>query len=176
MATPSEMQHEMLTRLDAVEARLRDHLAQGKPSGYTIPDQATGEQWDAGQVWSHLAEILGYWWGEVVGVVVTAASDEPVPFGRVKSNEGRIEAIAARRHDDPEDLFAACDREIERWRRWLDGEVTDADWTRVGRHQSLGDMDLHRMLDEFVVGHLEQHADQLDQLRTEPLPDLAAGS
>ncbi len=171
-SSPAARREEMLDRFDVVEGRLRHHLALGSPAGYTRPDAKTGEQWDAGQVWSHLAEILPYWYGEIVDVVVAAGSDEPVPFGRIKSNPGRIAAIAERRDLDPTENFALCEAGMAQWRAWLADTATDEDWGRVGRHQSLGDMDLHRMLDEFVVGHLEEHADQLDQLRDEPLEDL----
>ena len=38
------------------------------------------------------------------------------------------------------------------------------DWRRVGRHSTLGEMDVARQLSEFHVGHAEQHLDQLDGL------------
>ena len=38
------------------------------------------------------------------------------------------------------------------------------DWSRVGLHSTLGEMDIARQLDEFHIGHYEQHADQLDEL------------
>jgi hypothetical protein len=34
----------------------------------------------------------------------------------------------------------------------------------VGRHQTLGDMTIERQLEEFHIGHVEQHLDQLDGL------------
>ncbi len=35
----------------------------------------------------------------------------------------------------------------------------------MGAHPRLGDMPLAQIVEEFVVGHLEEHADQLDLLR-----------
>ena len=43
--------------------------------------------------------------------------------------------------------------------------LSPVDWTRVGRHETLGVMDLWQFLDRFVTGHYHEHADQLDQLR-----------
>jgi hypothetical protein len=34
----------------------------------------------------------------------------------------------------------------------------------VGRHQTLGDMSIDRQLEEFHIGHVEQHLAQLDAL------------
>src|SRR5438552_1680541 len=61
MATNPTPAAHFLTRLDAVELRLDAHARSEPPTGLTDPDPPTGEQWDAGQVWSHLAEILYYW-------------------------------------------------------------------------------------------------------------------
>ena len=48
-----------LSRLDAVEARLR---ALATPTeGLTGPDPATGEQWEAAQVWGHVTEFIPFW-------------------------------------------------------------------------------------------------------------------
>ena len=38
------------------------------------------------------------------------------------------------------------------------------DWAKRGVHPTLGVMAVPRIFDEFVVGHLEQHAGQLDGL------------
>ena len=51
-----------LARLDAVEARLAA-LAESSPppDALTGADPSTGERWDRGQVWAHLAEFIPYW-------------------------------------------------------------------------------------------------------------------
>lgn len=155
-----------LARLDAAERRLADHAAAGAPGGLTDPDPPTGERWDAGQVWAHLAEFLPYWMGELTKVVTTwvGAPGEPVPFGRTKKDEGRIAAIERRRHEDPAALMAEVRGHVAVWRSWLAGLHQSA-WSAVGRHPTLGDLDMDEMLRHFVVGHLEEHADQLDALR-----------
>lgn len=49
-----------LARLDAVERRLEAHAARS-PAGLSEPEPVTGERWDAGQVWAHVAEFIPYW-------------------------------------------------------------------------------------------------------------------
>ena len=87
-----------IDRIDAVDARLVAH-ATTPHSGHTDPDPGGEEVWDANQVWAHLAEIGGFWLTELEKVV-DAASDEPVPFGRVKTDPARIAAIAQGRRRD----------------------------------------------------------------------------
>ena len=47
----------------------------------TAPDPPTGERWEAGQVWAHVAEFIPYWLGEAA-LVVDSGRDAPVPFGQ----------------------------------------------------------------------------------------------
>lgn len=154
-----------LARLEAVEGRLADHAAAGAPGGLTDPDPPTGERWDAGQVWAHMAEFLPYWMGELTKVVTThARTAEPVPFGRTKKDPDRIAGIERRRHEEPAALMAEVRGHVAVWRTWLAGLHPSA-WSAVGRHPTLGDLDMDGMLTHFVVGHLEEHAEQLDALR-----------
>ena len=48
--------------------------------------------------------------------------------------------------------------------RGLIAGLSASDWEFEVRHQSLGVMALPRAMEEFLVGHLEAHADQLDRL------------
>ena len=152
-----------LVRLDAVEKRLmRDYSP--RSGALTAPDTKTGEQWDAGQVWAHLAEILAYWLKQA-SMVIAAYSSRPVPFGRIKSDAGRIAAIAEDRHVSQEVLRERLRVHIAELRTFLQ-ERTETDWLARGQHQTLGVMDLEKIVDEFMVGHLEEHAKQLDDLES----------
>ncbi len=84
------------------------------------------------------------YWIEQARKVIDAHSPDTVPFGRVKSDAGRIAAIERDRTDSQ--------------------ERTAADWLARGQHQARGVMDLAGIVDEFMVGHLEEHADQLHDL------------
>ncbi|TMC49396.1 MAG: DinB family protein [Chloroflexi bacterium] len=150
---------DLLMRLDAVEARLAS-LAVESVGGLTDADPATGERWDAGQVWAHLAEFPGYWLGQA-RLVVERWRDEPVPFGRVKTDPERLAAIENERMAAPSLLLDRVHAQLDALRSWLRELPGDA-WDAVGLHVRLGEMGLARTLDEFVVGHLEEHAAQLE--------------
>ena len=62
----------------AAEPADRDHrFGHGKAealAGLTDPEPGTGERWDAGQVWAHLAEFVGFWLAQASHVVERAAA------------------------------------------------------------------------------------------------------
>jgi histidinol-phosphate aminotransferase len=148
-------------RIDVADARLVEHRSRPH-HGLTQPDPGGTERWEVAEVWGHLGEIGGYWLVELQGVI-DAGSDEPVPFGRVKSDLGRLAAIAAGRQQDAGALMLEARRNLAALRAYVAGLSTE-DWRRVGRHATLGDMDVPRQLEEFHVGHVEQHLAQLDDL------------
>ncbi|HUR78539.1 MAG TPA: hypothetical protein VMZ22_11365 [Acidimicrobiales bacterium] len=127
--------------------------------GLTAADDATGERWEAGQVWAHLAEFGGYWLGELDKVLDGAAE-----FGRVKSDPARVAAIEAGRHLPVSAHVEIVERALDVLRARLLA-MTDDDWKRVSRHQTLGEMTIDDQLQHFHVGHYEEHADQLESLR-----------
>ena len=162
----SNISADMLQRLDAVEARLRALAATSRDSVHghlTAPDKPSGEQWEWGQVWAHLAEFVPYW-VEQSRAVIAAHSGEPVPFGRTKADAGRIAAIERDRDVDVAHLWSRLQAQIAGLRAFL-AALPDSAWSARGLHSTLGVMPLERVVDEFLVGHLEQHADQLDSLR-----------
>jgi hypothetical protein len=153
----------LLSRLADVERRLTAHADEPLPSGLTDPDEGGEERWEAGQVWAHLAEFPGYWLAQAERVIALP-TNEPVPFGRVKTDAGRLEAIERDRNTDPHAL-------LERVRKSLAG-VSEAArawpaeaWTRRGAHPARGQMTVDQIVERFIVEHLEEHADQLDALK-----------
>ncbi len=154
---------ELLERLDLVEARLRGHAARHFPADVlTEPDPPTGERWEAGQVWAHLAEFIPYWLRETAQVIDRRGL-EAVPFGRTKSDPVRIAAIERDRRSDRAGLWNRIAADIAALRSFL-ARLDDRDWNAQGLHPTLGRMDTAAIVHEFLVGHLEQHADQLDGL------------
>ena len=152
----------LIARMEDAERRLAEHAARPLPTALSEPDPGGDERWEAGQVWAHLAEFPPFWLSQLRRVV-DAGSDEPVPFGRVKTDPGRLEAIERERHTDPAAL-------LERVRASL-AEVSDtvrslsaAEWNARGLHPTLGEMNAERIVERFIVGHLEEHADQLDSM------------
>jgi hypothetical protein len=73
----------------------------------------------------------------------------------------RLARIEEGRLRSPGDLLQAMDTGIEdavSFMRGLGADQLELD----GTHPSLGKMSVSAAIEEFVVGHLEQHADQLE--------------
>ena len=156
------MQHMgLLARMAVAEGRLAA-FAERPPPGLTDADPATGERWDAGQAWAHVAEFVPYWQGEMERVLAGRGT-EPVPFGRTTEDPGRVGAIEAGRHEPPTEQMARLAGALMLLRTYLVG-LSEAQWSTRGRHERRGEMTVAEILDRFVVSHLEEHADQLEKL------------
>ena len=150
-------------RVEALRERLDALAALPQPAGLTDPDPDTPEErWDAPQVWAHIAEFVGYWHAQISDVV-RQFDGAPVPFGRVKTDAGRIAAIETGRHRpisalarDTSDAIADFDKYLAT----LDSEA----WQARGLHQVRGVMDVPAMIERFVINHLDEHAAQLEGL------------
>jgi hypothetical protein len=154
-----------LARLDAVEQRLAQHAAHDGAAvsdRRTDADPGTGEQWEWGEVWAHLAEFVPYWVDQA-RLVIHSYDGEQVPFGRIKSNPERVAAIERDRRTSVESLWQRTRADVSDLRAFLRA-LPDRAWDARGLHQTLGVMPLPHIVDEFMVGHLEQHAAQLDGL------------
>jgi len=154
---------ELLQRLDLVEERLAVCAAPDTTrNALTDADPSSGERWDAGQVWAHLAEFIPFWIDQTQ-LVVDRYTDEPVAFGRVSTDPGRLGAIERDRTQPISVLWIATHSDLETLRLFIE-ELDESAWSARGLHTTRGVMDVQRILDEFLVGHLEEHADQLDSL------------
>lgn len=151
-----------LERLDAVEERLAG-LADAPGSGLTPADPSTGEQWEAGQVWAHLAEFIPYWLAQAERLV-HARTPGPQPFGRTKADRDRIAAIERGRGEPVPVHWQQLSEDLNDLRAFL-RELPLSGWEVRGRHETLGVMPMERIVEEFLVGHLEEHAAQLESLK-----------
>jgi hypothetical protein len=149
---------EFTERLRAAAARIRADAPEFRPDQLTAPDAASGERWDRGQVLAHVAEMLPYWIAQVE--MVLAAGGSGAPFGRVKSDPDRIAAIEEDRAIDVEELLDRIDDGVDEAALSM-RRLTPADLACTGRHSTRGVMTVSQILEEFVVAHLEEHADQL---------------
>ena len=159
---PSDWVEAVIPRLDAVEARLSDLARAPAPGGLTSPDESTGEQWERGQVWAHLAEFVPYWLGELKRI--HAADGERVPFGRTTTDPGRLAGIEKGRTARIDDLLPGISAAIDETRRML-RDTPPAHWTRTGQHPSRGEVAARTVVERFIVDHVEEHASQLESLR-----------
>jgi len=156
-----EQETEFQRRLAAVGARLRD-LAQRRLDGLTDPDPASGERWEAGQVWAHIAEFIPYWIAQAEKVLA-AESPDPVPFGRTRTNPERAAAIERDRHRGTPPLWHDIREDLNDLRAFL-AEIPEHGWRVRGLHPALGIMPVVQIVEQMLVGHLEEHAAQLERL------------
>lgn len=155
----------LITRLDVAEARLAGLSRVPFPRGQTDPDPGAEETWDAAQVWAHIAEFVSYWTDQARDLA-TAPGDMTPNFGRMKTDQGRIDAIARDRSLPREKLWQKVHDGIEASRAYFSSLTADQ-LSRTGVHPTRGTVDVPFILEQFVVKHLEEHADQLDKLAPE---------
>jgi hypothetical protein len=150
-----------LERIDSVQRRL---AAVAVPrEGLTEADPDTGERWEAGQVWGHLAEFIQYWL-EQAGDVIDAFHGEPVAFGRPRNDPARAAGIEQGKSAPLSLLTGAVHSDLETLRTFL--HALPEGWQNaVGLHPRLGPIAAPRILEDFLVSHLEEHVTQLENLR-----------
>jgi hypothetical protein len=160
MSLMADLIQSWLERIRDVEARLEAVAIPAE--GLTEADPATGEQWEAGQVWGHIAEFIQFW-VEQAGDVVDAYQGEPVPFGRTRTDPTRLAGIEQGRHVTIDNLWKEVHGDLADLRSFLTALPTG--WSEsVGLHSTLGPVPTERVIENFLVGHLEEHAAQLEGL------------
>jgi hypothetical protein len=121
-------------------------------------DHSPEATWGPREILAHLGEMLPYWLGEAERILEGAV--QPAPFGRVATNDGRLATIGRDRTLPLRELIARVQAGIEHWRqRW--SELDAASRGRSGVHVALGALTVEDVATRFVVGHLEDHLDQL---------------
>ncbi len=155
----------LIARMQAAETRLAAHAAAERP-GLTRADEATGERWERGQVFAHLAEFPTYWVGQIRAILAArvAGEPEPIPFGRMKTDPGRLGPIEARRDEDPLGLLRDVDSGIGAASGLCRSLTRPTTGRRAACIRRLGSMTVAQIVARFLVDHLEEHAAQLDEL------------
>jgi DinB family protein len=114
--------------------------------------------WGPPETLAHVAEMLPFWLGEIERIVDGRA--DPVPFGRVATDQLRLLVLERDRSLPPRELFDRIETGAERVARRL-ATLRPSDAARLGLHPRLGQMTVEAVAERFVVAHLEEHADQL---------------
>jgi DinB superfamily len=117
--------------------------------------------WGPMELLAHVAEMLPYWLGEIERILV--GPPEPIPFGRVGSDPVRIALIGRDRALPTGELYARIDSWLERWRHRL-ASLTPAQRSKVGLHPTRGEMTVDAIVERMIVGHLDEHVDQLEAI------------
>ena len=127
-------------------------------------DYGTGPEasWGPGEVVAHVAEMLPFWLGEMERVI-DGDGAAPVPFGRIADDPVRIGIVGRDRSLPLRVLFSRVDAGYAAWADRL-ATLTDAERSRLGVHQRLGEMPSAAIVERFVLGHGEEHVVQLTEL------------
>jgi hypothetical protein len=121
-------------------------------------DHSPEASWGPREILAHVAEMLSFWLGETERIL--DAGGGGASFGRTASDGVRLGIIERDRRLPSRELCARVQAGIERWRRrWV--ELDDGARQRPGSHVTLGTFTVADIADRFVVGHLEDHLDQL---------------
>jgi hypothetical protein len=149
-------------RLDAVAtelASMRPRVEAGAPWPLTERyDHDPEASWGPPELLAHVAEMLSYWLGEVERLI--AAPDGPTPFGRIGTDARRIEMIGRDRELPPAELFDRIEAGTRRWNQRL-GTLSDQHLAATGLHETRGEMTVGAIVERMLLGHLEEHAEQL---------------
>lgn len=151
---------EWLARLDVVEQRLGAQAE--KTGGATSADPGTGEAWERGQVWGHIAEFVPFW-TEQAGDVIDEYKGEPIAYGRTREDTGRLAGINAGLDVAIATLWQEVKSDLSDLRSFL--SALPEGWElAVGNHHSRGEMSASAIIDDHLVAHLEEHAAQLETI------------
>ncbi|MDH6124061.1 DinB family protein [Kitasatospora sp. GP82] len=152
----------LVRRLDAALTELTALAQAPATDRLTEADKATGEQWRLGQAWAHVAEFPGYWTAEMCGVLAAPADSVP-SFGRTLDDERRLEAVLVENARTGTEVLPRLTGDVGTLRTLL-GLLPDEAWDRRGVHAVHGVMTVEEIVDEFLVGHLEEHVEQIASL------------
>jgi len=121
--------------------------------------------WGPPELLAHLDEMLPFWLGEVERILDGSAAGDgsPVPFGRVASDTIRIGVIGRDRTIPLRELFARLRADAARVASRM-RELSDVEARRRGVHQTRGAFTVAELFERFVVGHLEEHVRQLEDI------------
>jgi hypothetical protein len=127
-------------------------------------DFGTGPEasWGPREVLAHVAEMLPFWLGEFERLAEADRQEgEGVPFGRLAVDELRLGVLERDRTLPLRELLDRIDAGIARWLARLP-TITPGEWSARGAHPRHGDVPATWILDQMVVGHLEEHVEQLE--------------
>jgi hypothetical protein len=162
---------ELIDRLDVAAAGMEGHRASvvaGEPWPLSAAYGAEPESdWGPKEVLAHVAEMLGFWPGQVDAILASPASGEPPGFGRVSTDENRIRRVGEDRLLPAGELFDRIGvgaRDVAARMAALGRD----DQARSGVHVRLGEMTIPAIYERFIVSHLEEHVRQLDEVAGRP--------
>ena len=148
---------------------LRDALVAGEPWPLSDDYGHTPEsEWGPREVLGHVDEMLPYWI-EQLQMVLAGDPAAAVPFGRIATDQSRLDRIAADRAKTAGTLLDEIAVGLDRACAFV-ASLSSADAARLGRHPSRGEITVGASLEPFLVGHIEGHVVQLREILADQRP------
>ena len=114
--------------------------------------------WNPPELLAHVAEMLTYWMAQIERIL--EGYPEPVPFGRVATDEDRIAAIGRERAHPVGELFDRVATGAQAAAARL-RELSADQLERRGTHPTLGEMTVSAVAERMFIRHLGEHEEQL---------------
>jgi hypothetical protein len=149
----------MRKRVIVARARLRALLPASSDRD-APPDPNTGERWDRFNILGHMSEFPSFWSNEVA-----AAMESGEEFGRRPGSTNRQDAVVGGATLGEAELKRRVARGIEALLGFL-VKLEPADLERTIKMRGRGEVTVGWALENLLVGHLEEHCDQLYALTT----------
>jgi DinB family protein len=146
---------------------LRGALVAGEPWPLSDDWGHTPEaEWGPREVLGHVNEMLPYWTDQLE-LVLAGDPTTPVPFGRVATDQSRLDRIDADRAKPVAVLLDEIGGGLDRVLSFLGG-LSPADAERLGAHPTRGTITIRESAERFFATHLEEHVDQLRRTLDRP--------
>jgi hypothetical protein len=143
--------------LNRLYGELRATLAEIPPARLAAQPASGG--WTPTEDLAHVAEMLGYWSGEI-----ERFQRQPgAAFGRVASNPERIRFIEMHAHDTPAQMAALLESSYGAALALL-RRLQPSDLETVGQHVKFGPQTIRQAVQEWLIDHLDEHVKQLQAI------------
>ncbi len=143
-------------RTTAVRERFRA-LPRSGPDRLGSPDPKSGDRWDRYNVMGHVAEVLPFW------VAQLEVAMEGQPLGRQPGSTDRQQAVDGGRQVGENVLRGRIDSGFEGLLRFID-RLEPVDLDRRVTMSGRGEETVGWAMENLLVGHAEEHCDQLTEL------------
>ena len=149
----------MRRRVVVARARLRALLPAAADREPPV-DPQTGERWDRFSILGHMSEFPTFWSAELAAAIESGAE-----FGRRPGSTNRHDAVAGGAAAGEGALKRQVARGIENVLALL-VKLQPADLDRTINMRGRGEVTVRWALENLLVGHLEEHCNQLYALTT----------
>ena len=150
------------TRLDAQRGEVESRAPWPASENFGAEPESS---WYPPELLAHVAEMVPYWMAQIERIL--EGYPEPVPFGRVQTDEERIAAIGRDRALPVGELFDRIAARTEAAAGRL-GELSAAQIERRGTHPTRGEMTIGTVIEVMLINHIGEHIEQLNSILGTP--------